>query len=242
MERVHLCSGACFQDLAGEICRYFNQAQHNIQAAVCWFSHREIFDALLDRLRTGVRVELILEYDTFNIRPEGLDFQTFIQKGGCLYAFREPALMHHKFAVVDDRLLLTGSFNWTYNSNEENLLILHDPALVCGFQETFYHLKDRARRIFHVSRADAKVFAAFPLFENTSFSLADLRRKVSTGTGVWTIRISALKMGSTILSEAVTSSHRLTSRLVNWRLIRHNLLDLLSKTYLCEPFLFSCFC
>lgn len=210
LERFHLCSGASFQNLAGELCRYFNQAQYSIQAAVCWFSHGEIFDALLGRLQSGVRIELILEYDTHNIRPEGLDFQTFIQKGGLLYAFQEVALMHHKFAVVDDWLLLTGSFNWTYNTNAENLMILEEGALVRSFQEEFVRLKDKARRIFHVNRADAKVFAAFPLFENTRFPLADLRKKVSSGCGVWTIRMASANTIPTVAGEAVTSSHRLT--------------------------------
>jgi len=192
--RFHVCSGACFQDLAGELCRYLHQAQYSIRAAVCWFSHREIFEVLLNRLRNGVHIELILEYDTQNIRPEGLDFQMFIEKSGQLYAFQEAALMHHKFALIDDRILLTGSFNWTYNSNEENLLILDDTALIHDFQETFARLKDKARRVFRVSRADAKVFAPFPLFENTQFPLAYLRKKVSIGTGVWTVRISIPEM------------------------------------------------
>lgn len=102
--------------------------------------------------------------------------------------------MHHKFAVVDDLLLLTGSFNWTYNSNSENLLILQSVPIVQSFQEEFARLKAKARRIFQVSGVDAKVFAAFPLFQNTLFSLADLRKKVSTGIGVWTVGIKASEM------------------------------------------------
>lgn len=223
LERFRLCSGACFQDLAGELCRYLNQAQYSIQAAVCWFSHREIFEVLLKRLRNGVHIELILEYDTQNIRPEGLDFQMFIEKGGQLYAFQEAALMHHKFAVVDNRVLLTGSFNWTYNANEENLLILDDTALVYDFQETFIRLKDKARRVFRVSRADAKVFAPFPLFENTQFPLAGLRKKVSIGTGVWTVRISIPEMDC-MHSGGVTSSHPATKTGAPERFFKQSLL------------------
>ena len=193
MERFHVCSGARFQDLAGEISYYLKQARRHIQAAVCWFTHQDIFEVLLERIRAGVQVELILEYDTQNIRPDGLDFQRFIEKGGHLYAYREAGLMHHKFAVIDGQLLLTGSFNWTYNTNEENLLILEDSALADSFSETFLRLKTKAQRINRVSRADAKVFVSFPLFENTLFSLSDLRKKVSTGTGVWTVRIALEK-------------------------------------------------
>ena len=35
--------------------------------------------------------------------------------------------MHNKFAVIDDEIVLTGSFNWTSaaaNNNQENLVVV----------------------------------------------------------------------------------------------------------------------
>ena len=37
--------------------------------------------------------------------------------------------MHHKFAILDGQTAITGSYNWTVESDEENfenLVILHD--------------------------------------------------------------------------------------------------------------------
>ena len=147
---------------------------------------------LLSRLRSGVEVTLVLEYDTQNIREEGLDFQAFIAAGGQLYANNRPGLMHHKFVLIDDRLLLTGSFNWTYNSNAENLSVTDEGAIVADFQEEFDRQKLQAKRIFQINRAEVKGFATFPLFENTAFSLRDLRKKVSQGVGVWLVRLDKL--------------------------------------------------
>ncbi len=51
--------------------------------------------------------------------------------------------MHHKFVILDDRTVLTGSYNWTLASEEqnyENLLILHDPLLVDMHRQEFYSL------------------------------------------------------------------------------------------------------
>lgn len=144
---------------------------------------------MLNRLHAGVRVELILEYDTRNICAEGLDFQKFIRLGGQFYAHRAPGLMHHKFAVVDDTWLLTGSFNWTYNSNAENMLMLPDPALCGAYQEEFKRQKDRGKRIFRIRYEDAKVFSTYALFENTLFDLPDLRKKITGGAGVWLVRL-----------------------------------------------------
>lgn len=183
---------AHFQNLPEHLRRYLSEAKHSIRAAVCWFSHKDIFDALLDRLRAGVRVELLLEYDTQNIRDGGLDFQAFVWAGGQLYAHREAGLMHHKFALVDDCLLLSGSFNWTYNSNAENLLVTDEARAVSDFRQEFERLRTAALRIFKVKKEDAKVFSAYPLFENTRFHLADLRKKVTGGAAVWLLRLDKI--------------------------------------------------
>ncbi len=185
---------AHFENLPTHLCHHLGQAKQQLRIAICWFSHRDIFEVLLARLRAGVKVELLLEYDTQNVRDGGLDFQAFIKAGGQLFASREAHLMHHKFALIDDRCLLTGSFNWTYNSNAENLLYLDDASIVTAFQQEFERQKNLAKRIFQINRADLKVFAAFPLFENTRYPLSDLRKKISHGVGVWIIRLDKLQM------------------------------------------------
>lgn len=52
-------------------------------------------------------------------------------------------LMHNKFAVVDDSIVLTGSFNWTRSAegaNNENLLKITSPDLAAQYAEEFSEL------------------------------------------------------------------------------------------------------
>ncbi len=52
-------------------------------------------------------------------------------------------LMHHKFVVVDQTLLINGSFNWTrhaVNCNNENILISNETELVQPFIGEFNKL------------------------------------------------------------------------------------------------------
>jgi mitochondrial cardiolipin hydrolase len=50
--------------------------------------------------------------------------------------------MHHKFAVVDDRTVITGSFNWTRGSiyNYENILVSGDLDAVSAYRQEFDRL------------------------------------------------------------------------------------------------------
>ena len=53
------------------------------------------------------------------------------------------ALMHHKFVLVDGRLLINGSFNWTRKAiigNEENVLITNHHKVVDAFKMQFEKL------------------------------------------------------------------------------------------------------
>ncbi|MDX2215037.1 MAG: phospholipase D-like domain-containing protein [Oculatellaceae cyanobacterium bins.114] len=55
----------------------------------------------------------------------------------------EGDLLHHKFGVVDKRLVITGSHNWTAaanTSNDENLLVISDPTIAAHFQREFERL------------------------------------------------------------------------------------------------------
>lgn len=57
-------------------------------------------------------------------------------------------LMHHKFAIIDRKTLLTGSFNWTENAEEdnaENLLVLSDKKLISQYAKEFESLWHQGR-------------------------------------------------------------------------------------------------
>jgi phosphatidylserine/phosphatidylglycerophosphate/cardiolipin synthase-like enzyme len=60
-----------------------------------------------------------------------------------------PAHMHHKFAIFDRRIVVTGSFNWTRSAtteNNENIVVIEDPAVVQRFSDEFERLWKAFRR------------------------------------------------------------------------------------------------
>ena len=55
--------------------------------------------------------------------------------------------LHHKFAVIDNKTVITGSFNWSpsaAHTNDETLLVIHSPELAKHFTREMDRLWDSA--------------------------------------------------------------------------------------------------
>jgi len=53
------------------------------------------------------------------------------------------SLMHDKFAIIDDKIIITGSYNWTMaakNVNWENLLVISDTNIVSAYTAEFKYM------------------------------------------------------------------------------------------------------
>ena len=53
--------------------------------------------------------------------------------------------LHHKFAVIDNKTVITGSFNWSpsaAHTNDETLLVIHSPQLAQHFTREMDRLWD----------------------------------------------------------------------------------------------------
>jgi tetratricopeptide (TPR) repeat protein len=135
---------AHFHDIRSELLKEISFANKSLKIAVAWFTNNELFDALVMKCKAKIPVELIIVKDSINLRQLGLDFNQFISEGGVLYFGDADNLMHHKFCIIDDNVLINGSYNWTYwaeDKNKENITVLKDEIEVLkGFEEEFRKL------------------------------------------------------------------------------------------------------
>ena len=90
----------------------------------------QISDAILRaHKREGVSVRVISD-DGEAIRS-GSDVVKLDKAGVPVLTDRSACHMHNKFVVIDDTMVITGSFNWTRSAvvgNQENLLMLEGAA------------------------------------------------------------------------------------------------------------------
>lgn len=135
---------AYFRNIRRELINSLRGAQREIRIAVAWFTNQELFDTLISCLEKGVKVHLMIIDDYINNGYYGLDFQLFINKGGFIIYSKEDNPAHHKFCIIDDIILFTGSYNWTYyaeNKNYENIVKIENSTLIKQYIEEFEILK-----------------------------------------------------------------------------------------------------
>jgi len=144
-----------------EIIRNINQAEAFINIAMYIFTDREIALPLVKAHERGVKIRLYLDKEQVDYKYSQSRF--LVQKGIKTRISINNYIMHHKFAIIDNRILLTGSYNWTFsanNRNDENLMIIGDPEIIEIFQNQFVNLwtnkysPERTRQLYKIAKID----------------------------------------------------------------------------------------
>lgn len=132
---------AHFENIKNILANNISKATKDIEVAVAWFTHRDLFSEILSALDRNVSVEVLLSDSIINRGEHGLDFSLFLNKGGKLkFANSVKSFMHNKFCLIDQKLLITGSYNWTYAAeryNSENIVVTDDTNVCNSFHTHF---------------------------------------------------------------------------------------------------------
>lgn len=115
------------------------RAKASIHMMAFSFTSKELSSAIRMKKRNGVAVKVLFhgsgansEHSCLNDMKE-VGAETFI-------SHNRRGVMHNKVIIIDRRIVITGSFNFSNNadtSNDENLLIVHSPELAAIYEEEF---------------------------------------------------------------------------------------------------------
>ena len=138
---------AFFNQIKNQIIPLLNNANEEVVIAMAWFTSNDLFQTLIKCRERGVKVELVLLDNATNFMYYAPDFNQLIEKGGILrIAPLEYGFMHHKFCVIDNSVVITGSYNWTYYAetrNIENIVITDNKDIVSQYKKEFDSLSLR---------------------------------------------------------------------------------------------------
>ena len=146
-----------------QLLSHIKSARKSIDIAVYCISCFEIADVVLQRHKVGVRVRVITDqsmeiaFGSQNHRfmKDGKPVYLNLSRNAYLphpyqigirvHTNKPPFLMHHKFFIIDDQLVCSGSFNWTSQAvtgNNESVIVTSDPWTVepfCAEFEKLWH-------------------------------------------------------------------------------------------------------
>jgi mitochondrial cardiolipin hydrolase len=117
-------------------------ARVSLDICVFTITDDRITDRIREAAKRGVRIRIIT--DDEKAGDDGSDVYRLAAAGLAVREDFSADHMHHKFAVVDGRQVITGSFNWTKGSanNYENTLVCNAPQVVSAYREEFERLWD----------------------------------------------------------------------------------------------------
>jgi phosphatidylserine/phosphatidylglycerophosphate/cardiolipin synthase-like enzyme len=132
--------------VSSHVVDWIDQASQSIDFLAFSFTSDDIGDAMIVRQQAGLPVRGVFE----NRNAEGIGSEyerlrkakvSVLSDGNCY-------TMHHKVIIIDRRVVITGSYNFTAraeDANDENLLILDDPALAEAYLKEFERVYAQAQ-------------------------------------------------------------------------------------------------
>jgi phosphatidylserine/phosphatidylglycerophosphate/cardiolipin synthase-like enzyme len=116
-----------------------DHATNSVLVQAYSFTSAPIAKALVEAHRRGVKVQVILDHSQ---RTEKYSEADFLKNNG-IPTLIDPqhAIAHNKIMVLDDFVVLTGSFNFTKAAEEhnaENLLVINDPTLARKYTDNWH--------------------------------------------------------------------------------------------------------
>jgi len=125
----------------GAIIQELDEAKETIDMAMYYFTDRDLANEVIDAHDRGVRVRIYLDKDQ---KEAKYSKSRYLAKHGIPVRYSSnPYIMHHKFCVIDNEVVVTGSYNWTASAgerNNENLLVIRDRPLVGRYEQEFDRL------------------------------------------------------------------------------------------------------
>lgn len=132
-----------------------NNAQKTIDVAIYSFTHKQIAKALKKAAKRGVRVRIITNYKDANKRnrigyvAKYKNVHAYLLKGLRARSGKYNGKMHLKVAIVDNKILLHGSANWSFSAfglNYETFIVDDDEEIVRKFSKNYEKLIQRSQK------------------------------------------------------------------------------------------------
>ncbi len=128
-----------------KVIQLIDSANESIDIAVYSFTLDSIGDAVIRAKKRGVKVRVVTEKQQVSQYSE---YWKLLNEGIEVFNDSNSAFMHDKFAVIDGKIVLTGSYNWSRQAterNNENLIIIYSEEIASEYEKEFEKIFEEAK-------------------------------------------------------------------------------------------------
>lgn len=120
------------------IVKDIDAAKTEIDVMAFSFTSKPLANAIASRIAGGVKVRVLL--DERQAGSDAAQGRYLLDKGAAVELDRNPYAMHNKVIIIDDGIVITGSYNLSKSANtenDENVLIIHSPSIAAQYKKKF---------------------------------------------------------------------------------------------------------
>jgi phosphatidylserine/phosphatidylglycerophosphate/cardiolipin synthase-like enzyme len=128
--------------VAEHIEEILNDAEESIHFMAFSFTTDEFGEAIRAQAENGLTVAGVMEEQQVKSNI-GTEYDFFKQAGLEVFLDGNEGQMHHKTMIVDEKIVITGSYNFSRSAeirNDENLVILHNKQIADFFLKEFWRV------------------------------------------------------------------------------------------------------
>ncbi len=117
------------------------KAEKSIHIAMYCFTLKPLAKGLAEAKRRNVEIKVLLDEGQKYSKSSRWDL--LVEEGVKVKFYESPGLMHNKFCVIDEKVTLAGSYNWTGHANkinEENLIVIDSEEVAKQYEKEFQNL------------------------------------------------------------------------------------------------------
>lgn len=134
--------------VASPVLDILNAAQESIYFLAFSFTADELGEAIRARAENGLTVAGVMEDQ--QVRSNiGTEYDLFKRAGLDVFIDGNEGQMHHKTMIVDERIVITGSYNFSRSAeerNDENLIVIYNEEIADFYMQEFQRVYRLAKR------------------------------------------------------------------------------------------------
>jgi phosphatidylserine/phosphatidylglycerophosphate/cardiolipin synthase-like enzyme len=123
-------------------------AQESIYFLAYSFTSNQLGEIVRQQAEAGITVAGVMDDEQIRSN-QGTEFDPFRQAELDVRIDGIEGLLHHKVFIVDESIVVLGSYNFSQNAeerNDENLMIIYNPVIARQFLLEFQRVQDQAQK------------------------------------------------------------------------------------------------